>query len=464
MAKALWGAPFCYSRYGAQALRLYEVRVCGGTRAGRAIPHVPVFFVDRCLSVTTSFFAAFQVKGYRWLLGNAFATSAAWTVEGIAQGWLVLELTDSPFWVGAVVGVRGTFQLLFSMLGGTLADRWDRRAILLANYCMASVMALLLGLLIFSHAIQVWHLFIAAALNGAIGAANGPAYNALSYDVLGPQRLLNGTAFRFMAGAAIRVLSALAGGFIIELLGMGPNYVVVSGAYLLSAACLLPLRSPERSAVTKREHPLSALAGGLRYAGKTRPVRELLLLSLATEAFGFSWMYMKPVMARDVLQVGALGLGYLEAAAAAGQLLAMVGVASLGDFRHKGWLLLGSTFGYGVSIVLFGLSPWFGVSLALSAMAGGTGGMYDSSMNTVMLMTTTAEMRGRVLGLYVATWGSNQVGGFLLGALGTVVGVPLALAMTGSVVAANAARLVRSVRVFTPEAKAAAPDPPGEGT
>jgi len=405
-----------------------------------------------------SFFAAFQIRDYRWLLGNAFATSAAWTVESIAQGWLVLTLTDSPFWLGAVVGTRGLFQLMLSMLGGALADRWDRKAMLMVNHSVSALVSLILALLVLTDAIQLWHLFLAAAVAGSIGGANGPAYNALSYDVLGAQRLMNGTAFRFMAGALVRVVSALAGGYVISLLGIGPNYLVISMAFLLAALCLAPLRSPARTEPAAREHPMAALKAGLRYASRTPAVRALLLMSLMTEAFGFSFGYMKPVMARDVLHVGATGLGYMEAAGALGQVLAMIVVASLGDFRHKGWLLLGSTFGYGVSIVLFGLSPWFAATLALAGMAGAAAGVYDSSMNTVMQMTTAGEMRGRVLGLYVATWGSNQMGGFLLGAVGSVVGVPLALAMTGSIVALNALRLMRSVRLFTP-ARAPAQEP-----
>ncbi|MBI4313036.1 MAG: MFS transporter [Chloroflexi bacterium] len=391
--------------------------------------------------MTSSYFSIFRVTGYRWLLGNALASSAAWTVEGLAQGWLVLTLTDSPFWLGVVVGVRGVSQTVCSILGGPLVDRLDRRKLLIVNNALASLLALGLAGLVLSDSARVWHVLLFVLAGGAIGALNGPSFNALTYDVVGPQRLLQGAAFRFMSGGLVRVFAALAGGYIIGLLGIGQSYVVVAAAYLLGAASLLPVRADRRPAEAK-ESPLRSLMAGVSYAFGTPPVRSLLFLSLMTEFFGFSYQYMKPVIARDALQVGAVGLGYLEAASALGSVAAMVGVSALGDFRRKGWLLLGGAFGFGLGIALFGLSPWYALSLPLAALVGGSGAVYDSTMSTVTQMTASAAMRGRVLGLYVATWGTNQLAGFGLGALGSVIGVPLALAMSGTVVAANAVRLL----------------------
>lgn len=410
--------------------------------------------------MTSRSFSAFQAPGYRWLLANSFSMSAAWTAEGIGQGWLVLQLTNSPFWIGVVIGLRGVVSLLSSVVGGTVADRLDRRWILVTSHSLAALLTLGMAALIWTDAIRLWHILLYTAVSGAMGSVNAPTFSALTYDVVGPTRLLNANAFRFMAGSVVRIASALAGGVIIDVLGIAPDYLLVSGAYIAAAVALLPLRPPRGPRDRPQEGPARALWAGFRYAVRTRPVRALLLLSLVTEAFGFSHLYMKPVMARDVLQVGATGLGLLEAAGAAGQLLAMVLLASLGDFRRKEWLLLGGSLGFGLSIALFGLSPWFAVSLILVAFVGACSSTYDSTMSTVLQTTASSEMRGRTLGLYVSTWGSNQIGGFVLGALGTLIGVPLALAASGTVVAVNALRLLPQAKAFSQAQQAGAPQIP----
>lgn len=153
-------------------------------------------------------------------------------------------------------------------------------------------------------------------------------------------------------------------------------------------------------------------------------------------------------MARDVLQVGAVGPGYLAAAAGVGQLLAMIGLASVGDVRAKGRLLLGSTGAFGLAIVCFAAAPTFPIALVSVMVVGGAAAMYDSAMGTVIQMVVDPEMRGRVLGLLVATFGSNQVSSFGLGSLATLWGAPLALGMCGVLVLANSLRLIPKLTMF----------------
>lgn len=394
-------------------------------------------------------FMAFQVPGFRWLWLAGTSMSVGWTVESLAQGWLVLQLTDSPFWVGAVSGVRGVCQFLMSIPGGALADRLDRRRLVIAVHLCAFLTTLPLIVLVFTKTIAAWHMLIFAGAAGTIGAINAPATNTLTYDVVGGARLLNAAAFRFLGMSLIRIVGALAGGFILDWAGPGGNYTVAAGASMVATGWLLLLKPPARPAQGGEAFTL-AVKAGLRYAMRTPPLRRLLLLSLATEFFAFSYLWMMPVMARDVLDVGARGLGYLSAMQGVGMLTAMLLLVSLGDFRNKGGLLLGSTFGFGLFIALFGLSPWFALSLFLVGVVGGMGSLYDSSMSTMLQLTVSEEMRGRVMGLYTSTWGLNQVGGLALGGIATALGAPIALAITGGMAAANALRLVRRAKDMTP--------------
>jgi MFS family permease len=191
-------------------------------------------------------------------------------------------------------------------------------------------------------------------------------------------------------------------------------------------------------------------------------VRRFLWLSLVTEGFGFSYSAMLPVLAKDVLRVGGIGLGYLTASGGLGQLLATLVVAARGHLMDRGRLAVFGAIGFGLSIALFGLSPWFGASLVLAGIVGVMGSIYDSGMATVLLTAASDAMRARVQGFYIATIGFNQIGGFGVGALATLVGAPLAVAASGVVAAAGAIALLP--RVFATAKRGTPPiRPSGSG-
>jgi MFS family permease len=174
----------------------------------------------------------------------------------------------------------------------------------------------------------------------------------------------------------------------------------------------------------------------------------LLLLSIVVEAFGFGYQAMMPVMARDVLKVGGIGLGYLIAMAGVGQLAATLLVASSGDLRNKGTLLAAAAAGFGLLIALFGLSPWFSVSLVVVAAIGAFGSTYDTTMSTMLMTSASDAIRGRVLGLYYSIMGGSAFGWLGVGALAALLGMPVALAISGSLVAFWAIGLLPRFHAF----------------
>lgn len=372
------------------------------------------------------------------LLGT-LGNSVGWTAEAIATGWLVLQLTDSPFWLGAVAGIRGLTQLVFSVLGGTVADRTELRRLLVRNQRFNGLLSASVGLLVVAGQVQLWHIVVFQILAGLLTAMNAPANQVLMYETVGPSRLLSSRALAFLVMGISRILSALIAGSLIQAFGISLAYFFVASGYLFGSLALLGI-APS-AARRHTEGTARSLLEGLKYSMRTEPVREVLLLSLVTEAFGFSHMPMVPVMARDVLAVGAVGLGYLTAASGAGQLAATFLLANAGNVRRKDLLLLIAAFSYGAAILLFALSPWFAISLVLSLAIGAAGGIYDSAIATLLQMIVRGNMRGRVVGLYTATWGSNQLGSFGLGVLATLIGTPGAIASFAAVVALSALRL-----------------------
>jgi len=369
------------------------------------------------------------------------------TVDLISQGWLVLILTQSPLWVGLAAGVRGASQCLFSLAGGAFADYLPRRSLLLITQAASAALALALAVLVLAQRVQLWHVLLYAALAGCAFAVGKPTTNGLVYDVVGEQRLLNANAFQFMAGSIVRILGALAGGAIIARAGVGQNYLVICAAYVIGIGALFALHNP-RPLRRSTEPLVAAVREGLRYAVRAPAVRGLLGLSLVIESFGFSYQYMLPVMARDVLKVGALGLGYLAAMGGVGQLAATLRVAARGDVAHTGTVLVASAIAFGVGVMLFGLSPWLLPSLVLVTLVGYVGSTYDATMATVLQVSAREDMRGRVLGLYYATFGLNQLGALGIGAVASVLGLPAALAIAGAILPLCALGLMPSLHAF----------------
>jgi len=399
--------------------------------------------------------AAFEAPGYRYIASSTFLFGASWTMDAIVQGWVVLQLTNSPFWVGAAAGIRGTSQLLFSVAGGTLADRFDRRRLLLGTYVFLAAVAAALGALAATGSLALWNMLPLVILGGAIGLM-GPSSSAMTYDVVGPERLLNASAFSFLNGAVVRTITGLLAGIALDRLGIAPSYFVVAALFLGTGAALLPLRVPRRAREDeRRETSLATLRAGFAYARRTSAVRTLLALSAITEVFGFAYLFVLPVLARDVLGVSATGLGALTSASAAGQFVAMIALAMTGDVRRKGALLIWSTLAFGVAVLTLSLSSAFIISLAIVFAVGAAASLYDTTMWTVVQMTAAPEMRGRVLGLYMATFGLSQIGGFIVGAAASVATLPVALGIAGTLVAANALRSFTSIARLSPAAEAA---------
>ena len=270
-----------------------------------------------------------------------------------------------------------------------------------------------------------------------------PASNSLAYQLVGPDRLLNAMATRLAGMNFTRIIGSLIAGALISRYDVGSSYLFAGGCSVVGFGLLWFIKGSFQSA-TEREPFWQSVRQGIRYAWQVGDIRRLLLLSLIIEAFGFSHFVMMPVIARDVLHVGAAGLGYLSAASGVGSTLSTIMVSSLGDFRHKGALLVTTAFGSGLTLVLFGFSTLFTASLVLVALVGGCLMAYDVTMGTMLQLLSRDDMRGRVLGIYGLTFGFTPVGGFFVGAVATALTASVAVAMGGVFIMVYVAAIARS--------------------
>lgn len=378
---------------------------------------------------------ALRVGAYRWLwLGHCLYILSL-IMHRLALGWLTLNLTNSAWWVGAMAGVDGVGKILFGFVAGVIIDRGSKRTVLLMAQGLFGVLTLVLGALILTNQATIWSLLLLAFGMGGVDALVAPTNNAIVYQVVGRERMMNAAAVNMLGFNASRILAGALAGSLIDRWGVGPCYLLISTFALLGLPLILAVRGDFRMAIAPPPF-WPALRDGLRYTWRDRPLRQLLGLSVMVELCGFSHYTMIPVIARDVLHVGATGLGNLTAAGGIGAALGTALLASLGDLRRKGAALWSLTIGAGASLVLFAFSPWYALSLLLAALAGGLLAAYDTLMQALVQLLAPDAVRGRVLSLYVLTFGFTSVGGYVIGSLAALSGAPLAIAVGGCAIVA----------------------------
>ena len=362
----------------------------------------------------------------------------------LTQSWLILELTDtgsggSPFWVGAGAGVMGATTLMIAPVGGWLADRFDRRLILVLLDFLTLLTSVALFMLIAFDLVEMWHVGVLAISRGIAMAWGMPARNALTFDLVGRDVLLNATAANFTTQGLSRIIGPALMGIIIGRAGIEWCYLFMAITSLLSILCLLNISASNQDKIVQNRI-LSDIKEALNIAMKPGLVRSLLLMSPIIEIFGFSYQVMLPVMAREVLQVGPEGLGILGSSAGLGSLAGAVLVASFGNYRKKGMLLIVSTGGFGLFLALFAVSEILYISAVFICLAGAMATIYDVNMSTLLQSLSPDRTRGRIMGLLVLTYGISPLGGFQAGIIASMVSAPFAIFIGGSMLVLNSFR------------------------
>lgn len=379
-------------------------------------------------------FDSLQVVGYRWFWFSLLSSMAALNMQFLVRGWLVYELTGSPRALGLVAAAMGIALMLFAPLGGVVADRVDKRNLIVAAQSAGGLLALVIAILISTGAIMLWHLVVASVLSGIIWAFSLPARQAIIPELVEKHRIMNAVAISSGAMHLSRVVFPALGGLLMSTLGTAGAYYVVVVCYMVAVALLLRVPAVGGGAVEASASMGFHLAEGLNYIRRSPVLVALLLMAVVPIMFGMPYQMLMPVFAEDVLDVGARGLGFLMAAVGLGALAGSLVVASLGDFRHKGLLLLGSALLFGVTLILFTQSANFYLSLLILLCVGVVNTAYLSVNNTLLQTNVEDQVRGRVMSIYVMTFGLNGVGVLLVGELAEHLDVSLGVTIGGGLV------------------------------
>lgn len=395
---------------------------------------------DRGLS---EMFRALRHRNFRLFWSGAFLSNTGTWMQAVAQGWLVLQLSNSPFWLGVDAFMATAPGLVFTLVGGVFADLIDRRKLLIYTQIVAGFVALVLGTLVVTGVVKVWMILCLSFVTGCCMSIAGPSYMALVFDLVGREDLANAIALNSTQFQLARALGPVAAGVGFKVFGLAGCFFANGVSF--AAVCIglamvrydRTLNPRQHEQTTKEERKfVKNLVEGFRYVASRRRVSMLLMISAVTSLFGAPYIAMAPVFARDVLHLGETGLALLMGMAGAGALFGALLIAYLGDFRRKGWFVLGGDFGFAVCLIGFALSANI-IGSIVFLFALGFGIVCSVAVtNTLLQKLVSDEMRGRVMSMFMLSFiGAMPIGNLIAGAASHRFGAPHTLAVGGAIIA-----------------------------
>lgn len=361
-------------------------------------------------------FSSLRNRDYRFLwVGNTFNNGANW-LQQLTVGWLVWDLSHSPFLVGTVGGLRALPFLIVGPFAGVMADRLDRRMLVIVSQTGLATSAFLFALLVSSGNVQVWHAFVYILVSGCAHSILQPTRSALVANTVPREDLANAFALQAMSVTSSRFVWPAIGGILVGAFGFKFNFFVESALYIALALLIIPVRTPYRD--QSRGHHASGLADmkeGIAYVWKDRLMLQLILLSFIPNLFVQPCIHLLPVFAGQVLNRGPEIFGTLLSANGVAGFTATVVIASVGFILGKGQASLWTLVLSSVGVILLGLSHWLFLSVIAVVIIGFAGSTFRTSNNTLVQTLVPDNLRGRVQSIYHLDHGLTPLASFFIG-------------------------------------------------
>jgi MFS family permease len=387
-------------------------------------------------------FRALRSPAYARFWAGAFVSSIGSWMHNLAFGWLVYQLTDSAFWLGITSFIAMLPSLTLSLVGGVIADRTDRRRLLLATQVVHMACALTLAGLTAAGIVTLGEVIALSLVSGVALALATPVYQALIPDLVPPGALMSAISLNSVQFNLARAIGPALGGVAIAAMGLGACFLLNGLSFLAMILALATLRIEPRP-VRPPASLWSELREGIVYAWHEPTIRTALLLAGTLSLFAVPYLILMPVFARDVLHVGVTGLGYLMAAAGVGAVAGGLGLAAFGNVPRKGLIATTAAITFSLSLIGFALSPDPWLSGGFLFLVGLSMVSALATLNTVLQMTTDDRLRGRVMSmLALALFGLAPVGSLQIGTLAHWMGAPRAVALGGALCLAMALYLL----------------------
>ncbi len=359
-------------------------------------------------------FAALAAPNYRrYIAGQSVSLVGTW-MQMAAQSWLVLTITGSATTLGVIVALQTLPVLVLGPYGGVVADRIDKRRLMLALQVAMGVQALVLGVLTITGAVRLWEIAALAMLLGLNNAFENPARQSFMLEMVGAESLRNAVSLNSVLVNVARAIGPALAGVLIATVGEGPCFLANAASFV---AVVFSLATLDRSAIVPSPpsgREPGQLRQGLRYVARTPELGVPLMMMALVGALAYEFQVSLPVMAREGLHAGATGFGFMTAAMGVGAVLGGLLVASRGRTGLPTIVLAAS--GFGVFLALAALAPSLPTELVALALAGAASISFMSTCNSTLQLSAEPSMRGRVMSLwFVAFQGSTPIGGPIIG-------------------------------------------------
>jgi MFS family permease len=388
-------------------------------------------------------FSSLQHRDYRFLwIGTLFLSAGQW-IQQVTLGWLLYELSGSPVLLGAMHAVRALPFLFIGPFAGVAADRFDRRAILLLTVPVMIIACVLMGLLVASGWLDVWHILAFSAFTAVIWAVNNPVRQTLVPNLVPRRDLMSAIALNSAGFNSQKVIGPAIGGVLIAAMGPAENFYVQSLSYGMVLFLFTMMRVPPTPPNARKQSVASNFREGLVYVRQEPMLLAMLIAALVPPLFSLPvTMAMLPVFQKDIYGVGPEGLGALMSGPGFGAVIATLGLASISHrVKRQGLLMLIDLVLLGLAMIIFSQAP--SLPLAVVALVGvGIFQMAFFTLNHTLLQSIVPdELRGRVNAIFMADHGLGPAGSLLAGVLTQIIGAPATVAIFGAIVIALAGLL-----------------------
>ncbi len=379
-------------------------------------------------------FSSLRHLDFRYLCAGTFMMSAGQWIQQVTLGWLVYEITGNSVLLGALNGLRALPFLVTGPMAGVAADRMDRQKLMLRTQYVLIVTAVLMGALVASGWLRVWHIFVFTLISGIAWTFSEPVRQSLIPSIVPKADIANAIALNSGGFNLMKVMGPALGGVMIAVFGAGGNFFVQALAYVGVLVMIYLMHVPPTPEKARSSSALANLKQGFAYVWSTPAVLALMTLAYVPRIFAVPYQTLMPVFQKDVLKVGPEGLGLLMAAPGVGAVLSVLVLASVTRVKRQGLLLVGSIVVLGAFLMLFSQITYFPLALVVLILVGAFQMLFLASTNTMLMLIVPDELRGRVMSLYMLDRGLMPAGALFAGVVAHFIGAPLTVAIMGAIV------------------------------
>lgn len=372
-------------------------------------------------------FRALSYPNYFWFWSSYFVSNVGSWMQGIAQGWLLFDLTSSPFYLGLFSSLRMVMLLSFFILGGIMSDRIDRRKVMLAIQWISALTALALALLVSTHTIRVWHIFVLGAITSTTWAFEQPVRQALLPQLVSREDLVNALALNAVTWNGAGLLGPSLVGLSVSRIGIDGCFYLNVISYLAVIGALMRMDVPN-VVQNQRASVIQSLTEAFGYVRRENVIMTFLTVSAIFNIFGRSYVTLLPVFAKDVLQLGASGFGFISAGPGLGTIIGSFTLASLGRVEAKPARMVALLVGFTSCLFSFAVSRDARLAFGFLVAVGALSTLFETLLNTSIQLRVEEAFRGRVSGFYGLTGGGlREFGGMQAGFIAEWTSAPVAI-------------------------------------